>query len=653
MKATMAVMAREVMARRELLLMAVAVAIMISLLPFLPNIETYEATDVRTVGSSVSALALGCVLALLLGATVFGNDLSEGRLGFFFSRPVSGLAVWWGRVLAVMALVWAVEVIVLAPALFSEGIRVFTSSDPFDWLTILGYVIAPLLLFLLAHAVSIMVRARTAWLFLDLVGCIAAGVVGWVTLRPFLWIGAEIALWVIVAALLTALVFALAVAGAVGTATGRCDLRRTHAALSITLWSVLAVAVGAVAAYAGWLQSFEPGDVDRVEVLSVSPTGEWVEAFGSAPRRLDVRRRFLISTTDDRWLANPDQRSWHLRDQGLWFFRRGVWHWNTIVFSTDGSHAAWLGQGSGEEPRALRYVALDGAEVEAVSTKILVPPGTDLELSPDGAQVAVMEEGTLSIYELAGERLLTAVRLPDDLRGSTMFFLDVDTIRLYGRSSEREGNAIRIAEVRVPSGEILRTGEITEAPDSFWRAFDSGVEIMVIGGRSEGQAHGDRNLYNARSGELIRALGGGFPRLLAGGRIATLREEDDGRDRLAVESRDGSHHAEYDLGVGVDATLGSEALPGELMVFRIVDPAVPSEGRRAELIDLETGRWRPVATGVDRVRAGFRWKSGAIGSSFWYVNQAAAARLLTDRTGALVRWDPDTGELIHIIGGRD
>ena len=638
MKATMAVMAREVMARRELLLMAVAVAIMISMLPFLPNIETYEATDVRTVGSSVSALALGCVLALLLGATVFGNDLSEGRLGFFFSRPVSGLAVWWGRVLAVMALVWAVEVIVLAPALFSEGIRVFTSSDPFDWLTLLSYVIAPLLLFLLAHAVSIMVRARTAWLFLDLVGCLAAGVVGWMTLRPFLWMGAETALWVIASVLFTVLAFALATAGTVGTVTGRCDLRRTHGALSIALWSVLAVTVGGVAAYAGWLQSFEAGDVDRVEVLSVSPTGEWVDVLGLAPGRLDVRRRFLVSTTDDRWLATP---------------LHGWWTWNSIVFSTDGSHAAWLGQGRGKEPRSLRYMALDGMELDPESTKILVPPGTDFELSPDGAQVAIMDEGMLSIYELADEHLLTAVRLPEDLLGSTMFFLDADTIRLYGRSPEREGNAIRIAEVRVESGEILRTGEIAKTPDRAWTAFDSGVETMVIGWRAEESERWGRGMYSARSGELIRTLIGRFPLLLSRGRIANLHEEDDGRAWLVVESPDGAHRPEYDLGIGVDATLGGEALPGELMVLRLVDPAVRSEGRRADLIDLETGRWRPVATGVRRSWIGFQRKSGALGSSFWYVNQPAAARLLTDRTGALVRWDPDTGELIHIVGGRE
>lgn len=638
MNGTVAILGRELMARRDLLLVAAAFAVIAVLMPLLPWLEGYDTEDVRTVSSNTLALILGWGIALGLGATVIGGDLSEGRLGFYFARPVKGLAVWSGRMLAVVLLVFVCEALALLPSLYGGGMYLFLSREGVGWLTYAAYLKTPVLLILLAHAVSIMVRARTAWVFLDLVGFVVVGVVGWVTLRPFMEMGVEIAFWVVAGSLMGALVLALAVAGAVGVVVGRTDLRRTHGALSITLWSVLTVTVGVVGAYAGWLRSFEPGAVDRVEIQSVSPTGQWVEVFGWAPRRLDVMRRFLISTTDDRWLATPLQ---------------GRWTWNSIVFSTDGSHAAWLGQGRGKEPRSLRYVALDGMELDPESTKILVPPGTDFELSPDGAQVAIIDEGMLSIYELADEHLLTAVRLPEDLLGSTMFFLDADTIRLYGRSPEREGNAIRIAEVRVESGEILRTGEIAKTPDRAWTAFDSGVETMVIGWRAEESERWGRGMYNARSGELIRTLTGRFPLLLSCGRIANLHEEDEGRAWLVVESPDGAHRTEYDLGISVEAKLGGEALPGELMVLRLVDPAVRSEGRRADLIHLETGRWRPVATGVDRVRVGFRWKSGALGYSFWYVNQPAAARLLTDLTGALVRWDPDTGELVHIVGGRN
>jgi len=38
---------------------------------------------------------------------------------------------------------------------------------------------------------------------------------------------------------------------------------------------------------------------------------------------------------------------------------------------------------------------------------------------------------------------------------------------------------------------------------------------------------------------------------------------------------------------------------------------------------------------------------------FWHSSQPAASRLFIDRSGALVRWDPESGELIHVIGGTD
>lgn len=105
MQATMAIMARELVARRDLLLVAVAAAIIASAMPLMPGLQGYTPEDVRTVSSNGLAVGLGWGLSILLGATILGRDLSENRLGFFFARPVSGLAVWWGRVLAVLFLI--------------------------------------------------------------------------------------------------------------------------------------------------------------------------------------------------------------------------------------------------------------------------------------------------------------------------------------------------------------------------------------------------------------------------------------------------------------------------------------------------------------------------------------------------------------------
>jgi hypothetical protein len=534
-----------------------------------------------------------------------------------------------------LVLVLMCEALVLLPSLYGGGLNLFLSAKGVGWPTAVAYLGMPVLLVLLAHAVSLMARARTAWVFLDLVGFVTAGAVGWMTVRSFIWIGAETAFWVVLCAIGLAVILALAVAGAVGTTVGRCDLRRTHQALSLTLWGTLVVSMGGVAAYAGWVGSFEPDDVDRVEILTVSSTGQWVEVFGSAPGRLDIPRRFLISTSDNRWQVLPHQ---------------ALWGWNTVVFSTDGSRAAWLGKAWSEDPRAIWHVALDEIEMNPESTNLMLHPGTVFELSPDGGRVGVIDDGMLSVYSLADAHMLKAVRLPQELRESTIFFIERERLRLYGRSPTTEGHSIHIAEVQVATGKIERLGEVAGLPEHFWTAFDSGVEFMVVGSMTEEPQGKVRGIFDARSGEPIRSFYGSPPQMLANGLLAFLRDGDDGRWRLVVESTDGSYHAEHDLGFGSGAWFGGEAAPGQLLVFRDPIPADDAEGSRAELIQIETGRRQTLPLGLRRNLAGFQWKMGGLGASFWYVNQPEAGCILTDRQGALVRWDPTTGELNHIMG---
>ena len=96
---------------------------------------------------------------------------------------------------------------------------------------------------------------------------------------------------------------------AVGVHSGRCDLGRAHRALSITLWSVVAMTFGGVAAYSAWLGDFEPSELGEFRVLDIAANGEWIEVQGTSPGRLDVERRFLISTLDSRWLRLPEKHT--------------------------------------------------------------------------------------------------------------------------------------------------------------------------------------------------------------------------------------------------------------------------------------------------------------------------------------------------------
>ncbi|MEJ2583260.1 MAG: hypothetical protein P8127_16780, partial [Acidobacteriota bacterium] len=188
---TAAIFRREFIARRDLLLAATYITVLIAVMPYLPFIAESDRADVRDLSSAGSALAAGLALSLGLGATFFGRDLSEGRLGFFFERPVRSAAVWLGRFLAVLVLVVLCEVLILLPLWLGSGAGLSILSF-INWPRSLGiagwttvFVAGPAFLLLLAHALGVMVRARTLWMVLDLLGFTGAGIVGWLCLRPF------------------------------------------------------------------------------------------------------------------------------------------------------------------------------------------------------------------------------------------------------------------------------------------------------------------------------------------------------------------------------------------------------------------------------------------------------------------------------------
>ena len=638
MTATMAILWREVTARRELLLMAVAVAIMISFLPFLPNIESYEASDVRAVASGVSAMALGWVLALLFGATVFGNDLSAGRLGFFFARPVSSFAVWWGRVLAVMALVWILEIIVLAPAFFSAGVDLFTSWDGVDWLTIHGYITAPLMLFFLAHAIGIMARARTPWLILDMVGAVAVGMAAWLNLRPLLEIGAETASWVIAGAMVSVLLIALAIAGSNGVAVGRVDLRRTHRALSLTLWSILAICMAAITVYGSWLRDFGPQDFDDVEVLSVAPDGEWAEVVGRAQNRLDVSRLCLISTVDGRWMLLPNP---------VYGFP------GSVVYSDNGATAMWWGLEVGGGLRTLSWADLDRPDPSVRQSNIFLPPDAHFTLSADGSRFAVLENGTVSVYELGDERLLTAAKLPEDLRRATIFFPSSDTLRVFARLGSGEQVSLLIASLDATTGRITRTGEIEDLAGDSLLAVDAGLERLVTWIRPMIGRPAIRSVYDAASGSLVRLLDSrGFPRFLQDGRVVLSSEHDGDGLILAAEPVEGGDRITHIVDDAAYFNLHGEAVPNGIVVSQLADPSDRTKGRRVDVIDIDSGELRNIG---EHLRGGYPWlpwQPGKAGVIFWYRDQTEASRFFVDQSGALVRWDPESGDLVHVVGGR-
>ncbi len=630
---TAAVVRRELSARRQLWVVAGAAAAIAGLAPFLPGAGGYGRADVWMVASSSLAVAIGWSLAIGLGATLFGSDLAAGRLGYFFSRPLSGWSLWWGRTLAAAILVLGCELVVLAPALLGgDGVLLEREVAVMGALALIP---APMILLLAAHAAGIMVRARTGLLVLDLAAVVVAAVAVWMIVTPFLLMAAVQAMFVVAALLVAAALAALACGGAVGLMSGRTDLRRTHRALSLALWTTSGALLAGIGLFGAWLRGFEPSDFDRVEVVSTAPDGSWVELYGGTHSRLDVRRRCLFATAGDRWLSVPGGSRFD-DDQ--------------VVFSADGSSVVWRGGDLGDRPRPLWWADLSKQEPSARPTSIAVGPDAVFVLDDDGRRTAVLDNGTLTIYTLADQRSVRAVRLPQSLQRAALFFTSGDRMHLIARDDVSGVSALRIAEIDLVSGRVAATSSIDGLTGRSWIVVDPGVEHLIVSTEFEADSSWRQSLHRVSTGALVRRLADPrVTRFLSDGRLVALSIDDDRRATLVVEDASGERRIEHPLGDAWDLLIGGEPLPGWVALSRLVDPADRSQGRRFELLQIDSGERRVIGTPVRRTLPWFPWRAAGAGVDLWYRGGPGSSRLAIDQGGALVRWDPGSDELVPVV----
>jgi hypothetical protein len=118
-----AVLVREIRERRAIPLAALALGILPVIAGSIPALTRIGGTDVREDLAVVLGFAFPVAVALGLGVSVIGRDLAEGRLGFYFSRPISGFALWAGKMGATLILIGASALLVVLPAhlLTAEG----------------------------------------------------------------------------------------------------------------------------------------------------------------------------------------------------------------------------------------------------------------------------------------------------------------------------------------------------------------------------------------------------------------------------------------------------------------------------------------------------------------------------------------------------
>ncbi len=650
MRGFTAVLSRELGLRKAIWAAALVAGLLPFLLAALPGM-TYGYAEVRDASALAIAVGSGELLALVLGATVLGRELAERRLSFDFARPIGGLAIWAGRMGAVLILSLGSALVILLPATLAGGglaalaARAAVRSEvpwylpaPHPLGLVLLYVVTVLFLAALAHVLGTLGRSRSPWLLLDAAIFVTLGVVVFLTGRALY--RAEALFGLIDGSLFLVIVVlaALLAAGAAQVARGRTDGRAGHRALSATLWSLCAVGALGFAGYASWFTHVSPSDLAGVYAGQASPDGRWVCMEGPARHRRDLPFRFLYNPTTGAFLQ--------LRPQ-LW--------WANPAFSGNGSRCVWV---EGRDRREIMTADLTAAHPVADRTGIEVA-GVDwrLALSPSGQRLALLSNGTLAVYKLAEGRLLASARVlnrtgenPRDevFWKSRMLFPDEGHVALFGVLSPKANqspSSVTIQRLDVASRTLETTGEIGGLTGSIFVTPGRTGSRLIVSQVSGG--HWTTSLRDGITGALIAPLGpnGSAFRtafLHEGGVVAWGRPN--GASELWFYGDDGALKTTADLEHAGQVVFGSEPRPGELFVGTA--PAVHEWYRHLSLVSVEcaTGSSRLVAAGLVPLFWAW-WPSGRT------LPTGPAALLALAPDGSLVRVDPATGRQTTLIRG--
>jgi hypothetical protein len=185
------------------------------------------------------------VVSIIVGMSLLGDELTNGRLSFYFARPFTPRAILGGKLVAglVLALLLQAAIVTLValalPVLSWQGSALADGSV----LDIVGErVLATAACTVLGMAASIAIGSKTRWFVVDAVGLALVGVVA-------AWAVPHLATQLQVAMLAIA-VLALTIATARAFTSGRTDRTRAHVTLSTTLWPIMLPAMLLVAAFA-------------------------------------------------------------------------------------------------------------------------------------------------------------------------------------------------------------------------------------------------------------------------------------------------------------------------------------------------------------------------------------------------------------------
>jgi hypothetical protein len=554
MRGFVAVFQRELFERRLLALVALALGLVAVALPLMPGLlPGAGGTAVVDLQGGIAfgfALLLTMLIAVFLGGSVIASDLVERRLGFYFARPLSGWAVWAGKMAGALVLVFGAGLLVLAPAelmggnlnlngIWGMGGVVSVSGSGL----LLAWSASLLLLLFGSHAVNVVVRSRSSWAALDLVALGLVAGLFWGMVQRLRFAGALVQLsfsnqrehlgitgWMELGFFL-AVLLSLLVANALQVIQGRTDLRRGHRILSGILWGMLLAAALVFTGLSFWVLAARPDDLLGASRATAAPAGPWIAFSGPAAGRPGYNPSFLYNVSSGRFVRAR-------------FGLAGLSGAESpVLFSADGRRAVWMEFDGPPFQSAVVFFRLDldrpGARPVRTSVSFQYPPSS-LALSPDGRRLAAFSagQGRITVDDIDSGHLLASV--PSWSLRPWLQFADADRLRIYdlpfyqwigdagvNYASPRIRDIAELDLAAVPP-KVEPTGRIPGEKAIF------GWSLDASGGRAILRTRELLQLCDARTGEPLAQLADGKSRgaFLADGRIAVTRIEPDVEMRI-------------------------------------------------------------------------------------------------------------------------
>lgn len=626
--------AREIRERTFVLLVAAFIAVFPFLMASTPSSRRFGRLEMIAVIGSFGAGAFVFAVAIILGASIVGRELTERRLSFYFSRPVHGTAIWFGKLLAGLVLATVSFAMIFVPSYLvgREKWEHAFSASPATLVTV--SLIAILVLFLVSHAISTIIRSRSPLAGVDLLATAVSGGIIWIILVSLAQALALELATALAKTLVAALTLILISAGAFQLARGRADAKRNHIEMSKFLWVSFAIVLAIVGGYAIWVFAADVDDLKNPEGL-ISPTGEWAIVGGLSPMRGDFHSSFVMNLANGEAVKLPVARF-----AGPEFSRGG----NALVAETGPSGS----RGNLSNEVILYRFGRDRRPLRAG-----IAERGGVVLSDDLNRVAVLGATTVSVHEIDSQRLLASAPMPHRRGNARGFFVTPDVLRILIVEKTTQADdvvdiTLRIFELDTRTRRITQTGSwMSTGAQLMMQASGDGSALLV---NRLGKVEGPRlAILDGRTGALRASLPtgpGGFlgARFLSDGRLAVMSAESP--RVLHIFAADGTHVRDIPLGPSARTRILTELASGKLIVALDMTEALEGgtgRGWQTLVVDLNSG---DVQRREQDVVPALQWWSTDPRID---VPNATGVVFVVDSAGKLWRWNAVTGEKKKLV----